>query len=127
MNLRKLYYLMLIIPLFFFYTGCTETTDPPVTVNEAEVLAKYIVANDNPLQNHTGSTMIKASGVNSNITAGASQVVLDIRSQAAWDDGHIKGSVYVNASDVLSYYEANNLKAKTTVVIACYTGQTACW
>ncbi len=50
MNLRKLYYLMLIIPLLFFYTGCSEdTVDPPVVVDETEVLVKYLEANGNPV------------------------------------------------------------------------------
>ncbi len=129
MNLRKLYYLMLIIPMLFVYTGCSddETTNPPVTVNEAEVLTKYIVDNDNPLENHTSLTMIKASGVYANINAGADQVILDIRSQEKWDAGHIKGSVFVDQKEVLAYYEANGLKDRESVVIACYTGQTAGW
>ncbi len=120
---------MLIIPLFFFYTGCADddTVDPPVVVNEAEVLTKYIVDNDNPLVNHTALTMIKASGVDANITAGVDQFVIDIRSQEAWDAGHIKGSVYVNASGVLAYYEEHNLQDRASVVIACFSGQTAGW
>ncbi len=125
MNLRKLYYLMLIIPLMFFYTGCSETTDPPVTVNESEVLVKYLEANGNPVA--TYPKMIKADAVNSNILSGADQVVIDIRSADDYAKGHIKGAVNVDHKQVLAYYEANNLKDKATVVIACYTGQTAGW
>ncbi len=125
MNLRKLYYLMLIIPLLFFYTGCSETTDPPVTVNESEVLVKYLETNGNPVS--TYPVMIKATAVNSNILEGKSQTVIDIRNQEDFNKGHIKGAVNVNHKEVLAYYETNNLKDKETVVIACYSGQTAGW
>lgn len=125
MNLRKLYYLMLIIPLFFFYTGCSESTEPEVTVNEAEVLVKYLEANGNPVS--TYPVMTKASVVAPAITAGANQVIIDIRSATDFAKGHIEGAVNVEHKNVLSYYEANNLKEKATVVIACYSGQTAGW
>ena len=125
MNLRKLYYLMLMIPLLFFYTGCSETTDPPVTVNESEVLVKYLETNGNPVS--TYPVMIKATDVNSNILEGKSQTVIDIRSLEDFNKGHIKGAVNVNHKEVLDYYETNSLKDKATVVIACYSGQTAGW
>ena len=125
MNLRKLYYLMLIIPLFFFYTGCSDdTTDPPVTVNEAEVLVEYLEANGNPVT--TFAAMVKATDVNTNILEGGSWAIIDIRGDA-YDAGHIEGAVKVASTDVLEYYEANNLETKEKVVIVCFSGQTAAW
>ncbi|MCK5087694.1 MAG: hypothetical protein KAQ90_09240, partial [Melioribacteraceae bacterium] len=47
MQLRKLYYLLLILPLLFINPACSDddtTTDPPVVVNEAEVLVEYLEA-----------------------------------------------------------------------------------
>lgn len=129
MNLRKLYFLMLILPLLFFYTGCSDddgTTDPPATINEAEVLVKYLESDGGkPLEKYP--SMISAKDVNPAILAGADQFIMDIRSQEEWDKGHITGSVYVNHKEVLAYYEANNLQDKATVVIACFSGQTAGW
>ena len=63
MNLRKLYYLMLIIPLFFFYTGCSDddTVDPPVAIDEAEVLVKYLEENGNAVS--TFGPMVTAASV----------------------------------------------------------------
>ena len=126
MNLRKLYFLMLIIPLLFVYTGCSEdATDPEPTVNEAKVMVEYLEANGNPVT--TFAKMIKADAVYANVNSGADQVVIDIRSADDYAKGHIKGAVNVSSTEVLSYYEANNLQNKATVVIACYSGQTAAW
>jgi len=124
MNLRKLYYLMLIIPLFFFYTGCSddETVDPPVAVNEAEVLVKYLEANGDAVS--TFGPMITAADVFGAIGSDG-LTVIDIRTAAEYNDGHIEGAVNVLEADVLGYYETNGLESKTTVVIACVTGQTA--
>ncbi len=127
-ELRKLFYLLLIIPILFVQTGCSDddATDP-VAINEAEVLVKYVEdAGGNPMNNYPA--MIAATDVNNAILAGdASQVVLDIRSAADFVKGHIKGAINIDATKVLEYYEANNLKSKTTVVLACYSGQTAAW
>lgn len=127
MNLRKLYYLMLIIPLMFFYTGCSddETTEPPATVNEAQVLAEYLEANGNPVAGF--AKMVKASDVNANILAGGSWAIIDIRGTDAYNEGHITGAVLVDQKEVLDYYETNNLETKEKVVIVCFSGQSAAW
>ncbi len=117
---------MLIIPLLFFYTGCSDDdpTDPPVTVNEAEVLATYLEANGDPVNEFP--KMVKASDVNANVLATGSWAIIDIRGDA-YDAGHIQGAVKVAAGDVLNYYEANNLDTKEKVVIVCFSGQSAAW
>lgn len=116
---------MLIIPLLFFYTGCSEeTTDPPPTVNEAEVLVKYLEENGDPVNGFP--KMVKASDVNANVLAGGSWAIIDIRGDK-YDEGHITGAVKVAAADVLDYYETNNLETKEKVVIVCFSGQSAGW
>lgn len=127
MELRKLFYLLLILPILFIGTSCSsddDTTNPPVTVNEAEALVKYLEANGDFI-NTSAPAMIKASDVNTNILAGADQVVIDIRSADDYAAGHIQGAVNVALGDLVSYYESNSLQNKEVVVIACYTGQTA--
>lgn len=130
MNLRKLFYLMLILPLLFLYTGCSDddgdVVDPTTGVNEAEVLVKHLESNGDFI--NTGApAMIKASNVRTNLVAGADQVVLDIRAADAYNAGHIDGAINVAPGDVLDYYESNNLAGEEVVVIACYSGQTAAW
>lgn len=130
MNLRKMFYLFLVIPILFVQTGCKDEDNPvtpPETVNEAEVLVKYLEANGDFI-NTAAPAMIKADLVNSTIATNPNDiVVIDIRSATDYSAGHIKNAVNVAAGDVLNYYESNNLSSKATVVIACYTGQTAGW
>jgi len=71
--------------------------------------------------------MIKSTDVNQMILLGEDITVIDIRAADAYAAGHIKNAVNVPAGEVLSYYESNGLSSKSTVVIACYSGQTAGW
>lgn len=124
MNLRKFYYLMLIIPLLLIGTACSNSTEPEEQINEAEVLVKYLEANGDPVA--AFPPMITAESVFGNLGS-ADQVIIDIRSESAYNAGHIEGAVNVDAAKVLEYYEANNLESKSKVIIACVTGQTAGW
>lgn len=128
-ELRKLFYLLLIIPLLFVNTGCSDDDDggsDPETVNEAEVLVKYLEdAGGNPINNF--AAMIPATTVNTNILTGTDQVIIDIRDAADYAAGHITGAVNKSTGEVLDYYETENLQSKEVVVIACYSGQTAGW
>jgi len=117
---------MLIIPLFFFYTGCSDdTTETPPAINEAEVLVEYLEGTDGGFINNYAPAMIKSSDVMTNITANVDQYVIDIRAEGDYNNGHIEGAVWVPLKDIVSHYEANNLSSKPLVVIACYSGQTA--
>ncbi|MBN1301519.1 MAG: rhodanese-like domain-containing protein [Melioribacteraceae bacterium] len=127
MQLRKLFYLMLIIPFLFLSTSCSDDDGgtEPVQVNEAEVLAKYL---DDQNVLATFPAMITAADLNTLLlTAPSTVAVLDIRSAADFANGHISGAVNVATANLLTYYETNNLSGKATVVIACYSGQTAGW
>ncbi|MCK5768495.1 MAG: rhodanese-like domain-containing protein, partial [Candidatus Atribacteria bacterium] len=126
MQLRKIYYLMLIIPLLFFYTGCSDnSTEPEETVNESEVLVKYLEDNGEVI--NTFAQMITADEVNSNILASKDQYIIDIRNENDFAAGHIKGAVRVDEKNVLEHYEENNLESKDVVVLVCVSGQTAGW
>lgn len=124
MLLRKLFYLLLILPIFF--VGCSDDADPVTTgdtVNESEVLAKYLEDNGDFINTYAPA-MITADAVKS-MVGDAAQVVIDIRAAADFATGHIPGAVNVSLKEVVNYYENNNLSSKTSVVIACYSGQTA--
>ena len=126
-QLRKLFYLLLILPILFLNTACSEdeeTVEPTPEVNQAEVLATQLEA-DAVLDAYP--VMIKADAVYADILAGANILVIDIRNATDFGNGHIQGAVNVSANDVLTYYNTNNLETKETVVIACYSGQTAAW
>ena len=125
-ELRKLFYLLLIIPIMFVSTGCSDDDDDDdVVINEAEVLEKYLEANGNPINNF--AAMTKSTVVNTGISTSADQYIIDIRSAADFATGHVTGAVNVSSNEVLSHYEANNLDGKDLVAIVCYSGQTAGW
>ena len=116
---------MLLLPLLFISTSCSDNngTDP-VAIDEGEVLVKYLEANGNPVA--TFPAMITAEAVFGALGSDG-LAVIDIRSADAYNAGHIEGAVNVDPTQVLTYYEEHNLDTKTTVAIACVTGQTAGW
>lgn len=130
MKLKNLLYLLLITSFLFFQTGCSEDDSNPAApadpINESEVLAEYLESNGDFI-NTAAPAMIKASDVYADLLSGADIVVLDIRSKADYDAGHIEGAVHVSAGDALNYYKNNNLASKAKVVFACYSGQSAGW
>lgn len=124
MYLRKLFYLLLILPILF--VGCSDEDDPVTTddgVNESEVLAKYL-EDSGDFINTYAPAMITADAVKG-MVGDPAQVVIDIRAAADFANGHIPGAVNVPLKEVVDYYENNNLSTKSVVVIACYSGQTA--
>lgn len=117
--------LLSILSAFLFFASCDD--DDTVVINEAEVLVEYLESNGGSVVN-TFPAMIKADAVNGSIITNATdQYVIDIRNTEDYNAGHITGAVNVESGNVLSYYEANNLETYTTVVIVCYSGQTAAW
>jgi len=66
MKLKKLFYLLLILPFLFIYTGCSKDDNPSEPqqqqINEAEVLAQYLEANGD-FVNTTAPAIISAQDV----------------------------------------------------------------
>ncbi len=129
MKLRNLFYLIMILPFLFIYTGCSKTDDPvtpPVTVNEAQVLAEYFEANGDFL-NVTAPAVITAADVNSlRLTNPTKLLVIDVRSAADFAaKGRIAGAVQVDLKNIVTYMKTANSTSYEKVVIACYSGQTA--
>ncbi|MCF8239964.1 MAG: hypothetical protein K9J16_01155 [Melioribacteraceae bacterium] len=128
MNLRKLYYLLLILPILFLNSACSEedSTAPPTEdpVNEAQVLLDYLEADMGDFINTAAPAMIAASDVYTNL--GANQYVIDIRSAADYAAGHIEGAVNVTLTGLVDHVDGvSKTGAYDKIVIACYSGQTA--
>jgi rhodanese-related sulfurtransferase len=129
MKLRNLFYLMLVLPFLFIYTGCSTSEDSPVTpptINEAQVLAEYLEANGDYM-NVTAAAIITAVDVNSlRLTNPTKLLVLDVRSAADFAaKGHIEGAKQVDLKNIVTYMKTANSTSYDKVVIACYSGQTA--
>ncbi|MBK6948299.1 MAG: hypothetical protein IPH16_09765 [Haliscomenobacter sp.] len=121
--MKNLWKLFLVAVLALSLAGCK---DDAVEVQESEfnLLTTYMKTNNLDLTNLTGSFVIAGSGINVN-TADFSvpdYYVLDIRSKADYDLGHIKNAVNVTLANVLE--EAAKAGGKKILVV-CYTGQTA--
>lgn len=129
MKLRNLFYLMLVLPFLFIYTGCSTTEDSPVappTINESQVLAEYFEANGDYL-NVLAPAVITAADVNSlRLTNPTKLLVIDVRSAADFAaKGHIEGAKQVDLKNIVTYMKTANSTSYDKVVIACYSGQTA--
>jgi len=117
------FYLLGLLFIAFIAGSCDKEKE--TVVNESEVLAEYLTTypNTDPFP-----AMIAATDVHNSVTAQDGSVyVIDIRSSIDFAAGHINGAVNVTLPNLLTYYESNNLSTKTTVAIACYSGQTACY
>ncbi|MFZ1517475.1 MAG: rhodanese-like domain-containing protein [Ignavibacteriaceae bacterium] len=130
MKERKLYYLLYLFiaaTFVFINVGCSEDEDPvtpPVTVNETEVLVKYLETAGFDYINSSTSIITTATDVNA-LVADPTVTILDIRTGTDYALGHIQGSVNVAVADLITYYKNNNLSSKSKVILTCYTGQTA--
>ena len=124
MKNSKILFLSILAALLFF-VSCED--DNPVSVNESKVLVEYLESSGEPVINTFGQ-MTTADAVNAEVLVGSTNMyIIDIRSAADFAAGHIEGAHNVVANDVLSHYETNNLDTYETVVVCCYSGQTAAW
>ncbi|MFC2135914.1 rhodanese-like domain-containing protein [Bacteroidota bacterium] len=129
MKLNKLFYLLLVLPMLFVYTGCSSddsSTNNVEDVNEALVLAQYLEISGDFI-NTSAPAMITAEAVRTTQLAGGSQHIIDIRSAADYANGHIEGAVNVAAADIITYMASIDAASYETIVVACYSGQTAGW
>lgn len=128
MNLRKLYYLLLLMPFLFFVACEDDPVTPPETVNESEVLVKYLEANGDFI-NTLAPAMITAADVNTlRLTNPTKLLVIDIRSAADFaNKGHIEGAVNKTLGELVAYMESINTTSYEKIVLACYSGQTAAY
>ncbi len=126
-KLLNLLYLLIAASIMLLNVGCSKDEETPVTppaaVVESEVLVKYLEANGDYV-NTVAPPMITATDVNA-LLNDATVAILDVRSATDYAAGHIQGAINVAIGDILNYYRANNLSAKSKVVVTCYTGQSA--
>ena len=75
--------------------------------------------------NTSAPALISANDLYSLISSGDQTIsVIDLRSTTDYAAGHIQGAINVTSTDLLNYYQSNNLQIKSKVILVCYTGQT---
>lgn len=114
--------MILVLIITVAFTACKDDNnddDQRQTDAEFQALATYLVENDMDLSDILTSWIVTASTVNANLN---DYYVIDIRQSTDYDAGHIPGAVNSSLGDILT--TATNATGKT-IVVACYTGQTA--
>ena len=106
-----------------FLSACKKdkpepSPEPPAT-NNFEVFKNYLVDNHLDISDVLDGWIISAEAVH---TTPDDFYVIDIRSAEDFQKGHIPGAVNSTLKDILT---AATLSGGKTIVVACYTGQTA--
>jgi rhodanese-related sulfurtransferase len=129
MKLRNLFLLMLITSLFIINTGCSKSdspTEPPVTLNEAKILAEYLEANGDYI-NTSAPAIMTAQEIRDMQLANPTKIyVIDIRSASDYSTkGHIPGAINVAIKDIVTHIKSITTSSYDRIAVACYSGQTA--
>lgn len=127
--MMKRYYF--ILSMFFAFVlvtnSCKEESAEPL--KEAEVLAAYLESADSPYGKDYVNTdmpsIISAEALRTANIAGTIYI-LDIRSAADFNAGHIENAHNVALADIFTHLETNAATiGDKTIGVVCYTGQTA--
>jgi rhodanese-related sulfurtransferase len=105
-------------------TSCTkDNNNEPVIQTNFEKLTTYMVDNGMDLPDVTSGWIKMASDL---VGHESDYFVVDIRSTTLFEQGHIPGAHNCpTLADIVTYVETNNT-GNLPVIIACYTGQSAC-
>lgn len=126
--MKKSIFLMLsILFVVFLFSNC-DKEDVPVI--ESQVLIEYLESANSPLKKdyvNTEMPSIMSPTEVKTLNETGQVYIIDIRSQADYDSGHIENAVNVASTDVIAHLDGVDLSPYTKVAIACYTGQTAGW
>ena len=119
--MHKFLSLSLIVVLLFLF-GCkssTETKEEPI--NEFNVLIEHLEGEGGDYLNTLAPNIIDAPTLQGDL---ASYEIIDIRSAADYNAGHIEGAENTTLGNIVTYVLENFTKTDQ-IVVACYSGQSA--
>ncbi|MCX7908450.1 MAG: rhodanese-like domain-containing protein [Ignavibacteria bacterium] len=126
-NLRYLRNIFAVFILAIFVWSCSESSNEP-TVNEAEVLIKYLESTQSPYGKFYVNTdlpsIVDAATLKADVEANKAYVI-DIRAAADFAKGRIKGAKNISETEVINHIKSIDATKYDKIVIVCYTGQTA--
>lgn len=115
-------FLCLLMFLQSFKTVQTTIVNPP---DEFEILVKHLETSLQYLNSTDGSAIIPAKEIFENIK-NKRYLVIDLRRDDYFDDGHIKGSKNIKAANLLKFFKSKVTPEKyDKVILTCYSGQSA--
>jgi rhodanese-related sulfurtransferase len=119
------FWMLSILFAMFLLTSCEKDEE---AVNESLVLAEYLESADSPYGKDYVNTdmpsIIAASEVKT-LNETGQVYIIDIRSEADFNLGHIANAHNVALADIVTHIEGVDLTPYTKVAVVCYTGQTA--
>nr|MDA3907359.1 rhodanese-like domain-containing protein [Bacteroidales bacterium] len=126
-KITKLLLGLMIIPLLTLQSCKKDKPDAPDVDPSLsfKALKTYLVANDLDLPKVLDAWITTADAVNTLMTDGDNTndyYIIDIRSAADYDAGHIAGAVNATLGTLLNQASSSGGKP---ILVACYTGQTA--
>lgn len=101
----------------------TEVKSKPVEINaEAKALLNYLNETGDYVNSRNFPSLIKASSVYEELEG--NNHVIDLRGPLSFKEGHIKGAVKVEFSDIPDYF-TNKIKPfeYDRIIVVCYSGQ----
>lgn len=114
----------LFVILSSFETNQKTFNNPPT---EFELLIQYLEENGNFINSEAAPALIEASELK-DLLKNKNNLVLDIRSEAWFEYGHIKKAVNIKSADILDYLETKiNPADYEKITIVCYSGQSAAY
>jgi len=121
---------VIIIVLIYLSAGCSKkkTTEPLPDSYESVTMLNQLEGNDGGFINTYAPVFISASDLRTIYLSDSTNtqlIVIDVRSNSDYANGHIQGSVNVQFHDLLNYFSSNNLKTYHDVVIVDFTGEKA--
>ena len=126
--MKKLFQLLFLITIvnIVFITSCKVSTDDPTDpTSEYELLTTRLVSTgmdiDHVIMSAAGNKFVYAPAAAEDV---AGKYIIDIRSDTDFGNGHIDGAVNVLVADILTEAAKSGDKQ---ILVACYTGQTACF
>lgn len=107
-----------------FKYNTVQTVNPPT---EFEQLVQYLEAQGNFINSDHAPALVSATEIKENLKNEA-YLVIDIRSAAWFEYGHIKNAVNVKGPDLLNYF-LNDIQPENydKISIVCYSGQSAAY
>lgn len=113
--------------LLLLQSYSSDKISPLSPPDEFEILVKHLEINLNYLESTDGSAIVSATEVYTNIK-NKRYLVIDIRRDDYFDDGHVKGSKNIKVANLLKFFKNKVTTEKyDKVILTCYSGQSAAY
>ncbi len=122
LNRFSKFFAILLAIVFIVSCSDDDTTTTP-TINEGELMVKYIEANGDYVNTYLPA-LITASDLHTLNQTGKAYII-DLRADTDFATGHIKNAVNVALADLLTHIKTIDMTKYDKVALVCYTGQTA--